>query len=199
MSPPRRGRHHPRADHHHLIRPPNQGVHRQQHVSAPAARAPRPPRTLPNQQTDPATQPARSGMPPRPEPPPRRGHTNNPAANRRSTCDTSLPTVTTAPPRASGGAPGGPRKRRPGGPTSNRTPHIVTLSSHTNDTTHHGPVPATAHDQRREPDSPWSSGTAAYTPAAQGPRSSRWTAEFSDAPHSLSSEHGTGGLHPPVR
>jgi hypothetical protein len=44
--------------------------------------------------------------------------------------------VTTAPPRASGGPPGGSCKRRPGGPTSYRTPLIVTLSSHTNDTTH---------------------------------------------------------------
>jgi hypothetical protein len=37
------------------------------------------------------------------------------------------------------------------------------LSSHTNATTHHGPVPAIAHDQRREPVSPWSSATAANT------------------------------------
>jgi DNA-directed RNA polymerase specialized sigma subunit len=37
------------------------------------------------------------------------------------------------------------------------------LSSHTNATTHPKPVPAIAHDQRREPVSPWSSGTAANT------------------------------------
>jgi hypothetical protein len=59
---------------------------------------------------------------------------SNPADNRRSTSDTSLPTVSTAPPSASGGPPGGSAKRRPRGPTSNQTPHIITLPSPTNNT-----------------------------------------------------------------
>jgi hypothetical protein len=47
---------------------------------------------------------------------------------------------------------------------------LVTLSSHTNDTTHPRTDPATAHDQRREPVSPRSSGTAANTPSVVGDR-----------------------------
>ncbi len=64
---PSSGTPHPGADHHHLVCPPDQGVDRQQHVSAPAARAPRPLRTC---RAHRPAQPACSGMSPRPEPTP---------------------------------------------------------------------------------------------------------------------------------
>lgn len=67
MPPARRGQPQRGADHLDHVRTPDQGAHRQQHMSAGASRTPRPPRPTPLRPAVAAQRP-RSGMTPRTQP-----------------------------------------------------------------------------------------------------------------------------------
>jgi len=86
-------------------------------------------------------------MPHGPNRPSQSGHASSPAASHASTSDTFLPTVTTAPPRASMALPATPRQDDREGHLLHQTPHILTLSSHTNDTAAPNPTRPTVHDR----------------------------------------------------